>query len=157
MILSVTLSTNCISENIKNNLFNVSSFANNAIHRQSKSFEQRYSIAFHNALQHQLPFIITSFEYIFKPIVYSLPKSCDHSSSIRIKFKIGYLSENHEPIYIDNVYLYYNVNKNIFMDSESDWIITSETVVTGFISNEYCETDGYCYQIIMFTFQKYLH
>eukprot|EP01084_Bolivina_argentea_P029036 53913_1 len=74
---------------------------------------------------------LTSVDYKFKPIdstitniIYSLPKLCDNSSSISISFSVSDLSES-ITVYIDNIYLYYNVDNTIFfdnMDSDSEWV-----------------------------------
>eukprot|EP01084_Bolivina_argentea_P120457 213527_1 len=81
-------------------------------------------------------------------IVYSLPKSCNYMRYISIKFES--MIEDKSFIYIDNIYLYYNVDSMILfdpMDGNITWLTTPEIVIQDYVINEYCSLNSKCYEM----------
>eukprot|EP01084_Bolivina_argentea_P121471 215262_1 len=75
--------------------------------------------------------------------VYNLPEECDNISNISVKFS----ADDQSQIYIDNIYLYYNVDQILFidnMDQKLDWKKTPESSVSIYNSSVYCESAEFC-------------
>eukprot|EP01084_Bolivina_argentea_P094423 169750_1 len=76
--------------------------------------------------------------------IYKLPHDCTNSSTISIKLI------NTDVIYIDDFYLYYNVNDKIFIDqmnNDTKWMQTSETAIISYNSSIFCKSDSLCYRM----------
>eukprot|EP01084_Bolivina_argentea_P137527 242220_1 len=99
-------------------------------------FTVQYSCDETNDIYHTLTNL--SSNSIIMPImnfVYNLPSdSCDKSSSVSIKFMVD--GKNH--VFIDNIYLYYHFENEIYLDDmgdDSNWFASSDTVTAKYNSS----------------------